>query len=179
MNYKSTQKGGLMTFIIILLALAVGEGVYLYSTSSKSEVADVIQPTPIDTTPTPIKKEEPVATSAVATPVVVTPKPKPVVKTAYKNGTYTADGTYKSPAGKERVQVTLVLKDDVVVESTVTATSPSPKSTRYMGLFMANYKTYVIGKNIDSIQLDKVSGSSLTPKGFNDALSKIKVEAKA
>jgi len=186
MNYKSTQKGGLMTFIIILLALAVGEGIYLYANSSKSEVANLPQPTPTDTTPVsepvpaPVKKEEPVATPTVKpAPVVVTPKPKPVVKTVYKNGTYTADGNYRAPSGTETINVTLVIKNDIIVDSTVTGTSESGRSQGYMATFISHYKSYVTGKNIDSIKLDKVSGSSLTPKGFNDALSKIKVEAKA
>lgn len=178
MNYKSTQKGGLMTFIVILLAIAVAEGIYLYVNSSKPEVIDLSK----DTIPTsePVKKEEPVATpQAEPTPVVAAPKPKAVVKTVYKNGTYTADGTYRSPAGNETINVTLVIKNDIVVDSTVTGTSESGKSQRYMATFISNYKAYVTGKSIDSISLDKVSGSSLTPRGFNDALSKIKTEAKA
>jgi hypothetical protein len=43
----------------------------------------------------------------------------------------------------------------------------------------ADYKQYVVGKKIDEVQLTKVSGSSLTPQGFNDALAKIKAEAKS
>jgi len=35
----------------------------------------------------------------------------------------------------------------------------------------------VIGKSIDDIRLDKMAGSSLTTKGFNAALEKIKIEA--
>ncbi len=37
----------------------------------------------------------------------------------------------------------------------------------------------VVGKKIDEVQLTKVAGSSLTPKGFMDALEKVKTEAKA
>ena len=42
-----------------------------------------------------------------------------------------------------------------------------------------NVKTLVVGKKITDVKLDKVSGSSLTPKGFNDALEQIKTLAKA
>ncbi len=177
MNHKSTQKGGLTTFIIILLAL-VGVGMYIKLNTSKPESVDLSQDT--IPTPEPVKKEEPVAIPHTETaPVATDPKPKTIVKTVYKNGTYTADGTYRSPAGNETINVTLVVKDDLIVDSTVTGTSQSIKSQKYMAIFISNYKSYVVGKNIDSIKLDKVSGSSLTPKGFNDALSKIKVEAQA
>lgn len=50
-------------------------------------------------------------------------------------------------------------------------------SARFQDLFAQNYKPLVIGKNIDEVQLGKVSGSSLTPMGFNDALAKIKTQA--
>jgi hypothetical protein len=45
--------------------------------------------------------------------------------------------------------------------------------------FAANYKTQVIGKKIEGLELSKISGSSLTPKGFNDALEKIRSQAGA
>ena len=37
----------------------------------------------------------------------------------------------------------------------------------------------VVGKNIDEVAITKVAGSSLTPKGFTDALEKIKADAKS
>jgi len=46
-------------------------------------------------------------------------------------------------------------------------------------MFISGYKPYVIGKNIDTISLDRVSGSSLTPAAFNEALGQIKTEARA
>jgi uncharacterized protein with FMN-binding domain len=49
---------------------------------------------------------------------VTTPSVLP--NSAYKDGTYTAVGTYRSPAGAEEMGVTLTLKDntitDVVIE---------------------------------------------------------------
>ena len=179
MNYKSTQKGGILSIILIAVVVAAGAGIYLFTNKSQPTTASLPPVTsepntqPVENTPTPVTPP------AVKVPVVVTPKPKPVVKTAYKNGTYTADGSYQSPAGTETINVTLIIKNDIVIDSTVTGTSDNGRSQRYMSMFISNYKSYVTGKNIDSIQLDKVSGSSLTPNGFNDALSKIKVEAKA
>lgn len=105
---------------------------------------------------------------------------EPVAMTGtYKNGTYSAVGDYVSPGGAEQVGVTLTLKDDVVTDVNFESKAERPMSVRFQGLFASGYKDFVVGKKIDEIQLTKVSGSSLTPKGFNDALAKIKAEAKS
>jgi hypothetical protein len=96
---------------------------------------------------------------------------------AYKDGTYSATGKYNSPAGAEELDVTLTLKKDIVVDAKVTEKAVNKISIRMQDQFAAGYKQYVIGKNIKDIQITKVSGSSLTPEGFNDAVAKIKVQA--
>lgn len=97
----------------------------------------------------------------------------------YKDGTYTATGTYDSPAGNESLKVTLTIKDTVVTDSSVVVLATNPVSKNFQGKFAAGYKQYVVGKSITSISLDKVSGASLTPKGFEDALAAIKLQAAA
>lgn len=99
--------------------------------------------------------------------------------TVYKDGTYTAVGSYRSPAGLEQVSVTVTLQNDVVTSTTATGLATNGTSQRYQQKFISGYSAQIVGKNIDTIQLDHVSGSSLTPGGFNDALAKIKVSAKA
>lgn len=95
----------------------------------------------------------------------------------YKNGTYTVTGNYVSPGGPRDIGVTLTLADGVVTDATFEGRATDPTSKRFQGEFGANFKPQVIGKNIEDLKLVKVSGSSLTPKGFNDALKKIKNEA--
>lgn len=97
----------------------------------------------------------------------------------YKNGSYSVKGDYTSPGGPENIDVKLTLEDDVVVDAEVISLAERPGSVKFQGIFIANFKPMVIGKNIADLQLDKVSGSSLTPKGFNNALEKIKAEAKS
>ncbi|MDD5318520.1 MAG: calcium-binding protein [Candidatus Pacebacteria bacterium] len=97
----------------------------------------------------------------------------------YKDGTYSAQGNYNSPGGPESINVTLTIKNDIVTGAGVTAMAKDRTSQRYQGYFISGYKQYVIGKNISTISLDKVSGSSLTPAGFNMAIQKIEVQAKA
>ena len=97
----------------------------------------------------------------------------------YKNGSYTVTGNYISPAGPESINVSLTLENDVVTDATVVAAAINPVSVKMQTAFIGGYKDLVVGKKIDEVQLDKVSGSSLTPKGFNDALVKIKAQAQS
>lgn len=97
----------------------------------------------------------------------------------YKDGTYTASGSYTSPGGQERVSVTVTIKDDIITEATVQPTPASPTSSQYQGQFVANFKQFVVGRDADGVSLSRVSGSSLTSRGFNNALDQIKEQAKA
>ena len=100
-------------------------------------------------------------------------------KTVYKDGTYTATGSYMSPGGAYKVEVTLVVKNDVVASADVVPMAGDRMSQRYQAMFIDGYKTFVVGKNLSGLNVGKVSGSSLTPKGFNDAVAQIRVQAKA
>ena len=98
---------------------------------------------------------------------------------SYKDGEYTQAGDYTSPGGAEQIDVDLTLKNDIIVDAKVTSKAEKPKSKFMQGVFVENYKQYVIGKNINDLKLSKVAGSSLTPQGFNDAVEKIKAQAKS
>ncbi len=98
---------------------------------------------------------------------------------SYKDGSYSATGSYGSPAGTESVKVTLALKNGIIESADVVGEANDHTSKRYQDMFISNYKQYVVGKNIDSVNLDKISGSSLTPVGFNNAVAKIRTEAQA
>ena len=96
---------------------------------------------------------------------------------AYKNGTYTAEGTYTSPGGPEAITVSVTIANGVVTNTTVNPQADNPVSIKFQNDFVAGYKAFVVGKNINDLKLSKVSGSSLTPVGFNNALTKIKEQA--
>mgnify|MGYP003395648924 CR=1 FL=1 len=124
------------------------------------------------------KKED-----ATIEPIVITPSaeptPTPVATTyMYKDGEYTAVGNYNSPGGAEEVGVKITLKNDVVTALTVTPKATRPISVKMQTAVSTGAGALVVGKKLDQVVLDKVSGSSLTPKGFNDAIAKIKVSAK-
>ncbi|MGB3375263.1 MAG: hypothetical protein WBA87_09005 [Microbacterium sp.] len=95
----------------------------------------------------------------------------------YADGTYTADGAYKTPETVETISVTITLKDDVVTDVEVTGDPLTPETTRYQGEFVAGIADVVVGHKLDDLEVDRVAGSSLTSGGFDQALVKIKDEA--
>jgi uncharacterized protein with FMN-binding domain len=97
----------------------------------------------------------------------------------YKDGTYTATASYRTPERNEDLTVTLTLKNGVVVDSKVTAQAKDPSSKLYQSEFIQNYKQFVTGQKIDTLSLTRVAGSSLTPNGFNAAVAQIKIQAQS
>ncbi len=115
-----------------------------------------------------------------ASPIAVTSETNPEIQNLiYTDGTYSAIGNYNSPGGAETIGVSLVLKDDIITSATVTAQATRPQSKMFQDMFIGAFASQVVGKNIADLNLSKISGSSLTPKGFNDAVAKIKAQAKA
>ena len=78
------------------------------------------------------------------------------------------------------MDVTLTLESDgTISDATFVGNSRTPRSITMQGQFAAGFKEQVLGKSIDELSLSVVNGSSLTPKGFMDAVTKIKAEASA
>ena len=147
--------------------------------------------TPIQPSPVPVFVPTSQQTNDI--PVTTTPSPTtppvadiptqvntaPVISSIYKDGTYSATGSYMSPGGVDQLGVSLTLSNDVITDVSVTPEAQDNTSLRYENIFAANYKQYVVGKDISTVYFNKVSGSSLTPTGFNNALSQIEAQAKA
>ena len=147
----------LMIVGIIVLVLAVaGYGLFKYI---RKDTTQVQTETPTETGTTPDQSSE--ATSL------------------YHDGVYSSNGVYTSPGGQEQIVVKLTLEGGAIKDINVTSLATRPESKKNQQKFISGYKTLVVGKNIDDVVLDKVSGSSLTPKGFNDAIEKIKIQASA
>ena len=147
-------------FGLVVIVAAIGAGVAFLAPKSDGQVIGGA------TSPTP-------TATADATPTAAT------TSAAYKDGTYTANGSYDSPGGLETVHLSVTLVSGLVSDSNATTTGNNPTGRLYQGKFLGGYKGLVVGRNVDSIKLSRVSGSSLTSGGFNDALAKIKTQAKA
>lgn len=95
----------------------------------------------------------------------------------YTDGSYEALGQYVSPAGPSEVTVAITLEDDIVTDVVVTPHATEGNSIQFQGQFADGIAAVVVGKDIDTLTVSRVGGSSLTSGGFNDALAQIKAEA--
>lgn len=92
----------------------------------------------------------------------------------YKDGSYTATGEYQSPGGNESIEVTLTLADSKVTKAEVVPHASSGNAKQYQTQFSEGISGEVVGKSLDELSVTRVSGSSLTSRGFNDAVDQIK-----
>lgn len=103
----------------------------------------------------------------------------PTTQGEFQDGTYTASGNYQSPAQREEIEVTLTVADGIITDAEFVSKATHPTSKLMQGKFSEGFDEAVIGKNVNDLSLTVVNGSSLTPKGFMDALSKIKTQAQS
>lgn len=104
---------------------------------------------------------------------------KPASNVSYKDGDYTGKGSYPNPGGTSSLTVSLTLKDNTISALEVQPGASSETSAQYQQQFIGGIKGEVVGKKIDSLDVSKVSGSSLTSQGFNQAIDQIKADASA
>lgn len=160
MEGQKSGNGAVMWGVAVVVVALIAFGGYKYMNKTAPAVSEA--PAALDTTPA-VDSVTQTQTSSI-----------------YKDGTYSAVGKYNNPGGgEESINVSVTLSDDVVKDVTVTGNAARGDSKKYQEKFISGYKTMVVGKKISDIALTKVSGSSLTPKGFMDALAKIETQAKA
>lgn len=98
----------------------------------------------------------------------------------YKDGTYTANGSYVSPGGKQSIDVTITLNENKIQSVNVTPKGIDPTSQQHEQDFADGIADIVVGKSIDSnFDVSRVNGSSLTGLGFKQAIENIKTQAKS
>jgi uncharacterized protein with FMN-binding domain len=97
----------------------------------------------------------------------------------YKDGSYSEDGSYLSPAGQQSVTVKVTLAADKVMAVTVIPHATDPTAKGYQSMFVQGIAAQVVGKDISDLQVSHVAGSSLTSGGFNAAIAAIKKDATA
>jgi uncharacterized protein with FMN-binding domain len=119
------------------------------------------------------------APTSTASPSASPPPPSAPSSSTYVDGNYSATGTYNSPGGKETIRVTLDLSNDVVTDLAVTSVKIDSTAANYENAFESGIQAVVVGKDIDSLNVGPVAGSSLTSIGFARAISTIKGLAKS
>ena len=167
-NTQEKKTNSTMMGLVVVAAIAIiAFGAYAFMPKNSQESAKETMVVEVTTAPMP-------TTADVATNGAMMEKTG-----TYKDGVYKAVGSYTSPGGPEEVGVNLTLKGGMIESIEVEKMATRPKSVVFQEEFASGYKPMVLGKNIDEVELTKVSGSSLTPKGFNDAIEKIKTQAKS
>ena len=95
----------------------------------------------------------------------------------FKDGSYTQPGTYVSPGGTEHISITLTLAKNIITAMKVTTVQADPTATGYEAMFEGGIGAATVGKDINSLNIGVVAGSSLTSMGFNKALAAIRADA--
>ncbi len=170
MEQGNPQKNiGIVISVVVIVGVIVST-IFFNKQSSSTNLTDQSASSSVPLQPT-----------TPSSSVVSTPPPAITNKSSYiyKNGTYSATGSYMSPGGQDQVAVTLTLVNDIVTSVSVTPQAGDRTSQRYINRFLSGYQQYVVGQDISTLSLGRVSGSSLTPIGFNNALSQIRAQAKA
>ncbi len=162
-----------MPYLIALVLVAIGGASYYFLQDDTGVV------TPKPTLVTQELVESGITIEPNPPPKIETKIPTSVATTDYKDGTYETDVTYLTPVRSEyAANVSLTLSKDVVTGAKVTYSNGGKKDPN-AARFNASYKAEVIGKDIDTLNLSRVGGASLTTAAFNKALVSIKAEAKS
>ncbi|MDP4008455.1 MAG: hypothetical protein Q8P68_04670 [Candidatus Peregrinibacteria bacterium] len=135
-----------------------------------------VAPTPVST-PEPTPRAMPMNTENSAMMDGSTPMMEMML--AYKNGTYSAEAGYLSPAGNESISVSLTLDNDIVTAVNLVPHASNETSIKFQSAVKNAAPALIIGKKLTDIgAFSKISTSSLTLMAFNQAISSIKASAK-
>ena len=147
--------------VVVLIGVAIAAAITVNKDSANKET----------TNPTP---------STQNTPTESTPSQSPDSSTSsYKNGTYVATGSYSTPGGRESIELTVQISNDIVTATNLKQNAMTGEAKEYQQRFASGYKDLIVGKDINEVSLSRVAGSSLTSNGFNTALEQIKTDAAA
>lgn len=98
---------------------------------------------------------------------------------SFKDGDYEGSGEYSNPGGQSKVKVDLTLAGGKISDIKVTPEATNGTSKGYQQKFASGISDEVVGKSLAELKVSKVSGSSLTSQGFNQAIDQIKADATA
>jgi len=157
----SPNKAVIGVIVIALLAIAATAAIVLGQNNSSKDTN--VSDTPASMSPQASTSTQPTSAS-----------------TNFKSGTYNATGSYQTPGGLESIAVSVTLgSDGTITDATVTPEGKTGEAQEYQDKFVSGFKSQVVGKKIDEVQLSRVAGSSLTSGGFNDAINDIEKQASA
>jgi hypothetical protein len=95
----------------------------------------------------------------------------------YADGTYSAESAYQAPGGIDSVTVELTIADDVITAVSVSGQAEDHEGMQFIDRFASAISSEVVGKDLSTLSVSRVAGSSLTSNGFNSALDAIRSQA--
>lgn len=118
-------------------------------------------------------------TDSTSTPAVSTTTSSPTSSTGYKDGTYKTTANYVVPHGASNsLTASVTISGGKVTAVTVNNDYSDQESSMYIDSFMSSMQSVVVGKSVDGLSLSRIGGASLTTQAFDDALAKIRTDAK-
>ena len=165
-----------LTGVVVAGLVVLVAAIASYQDDDAPNIAD--QPSEVETQVATMAASSSTPTGSTSTSSA-TPSATATQTAGYKDGTYSTTASYATPGGVEQMGVSLTLKNGIITDSTVSAVAIDRESRGYQNDFIAAYKGQVVGKSIDAVSLSRVSGASLTSRGFNSALTTIKSQAKS
>jgi uncharacterized protein with FMN-binding domain len=94
----------------------------------------------------------------------------------YRDGRYSATGWYGSLPSHQ--DVTLTIRDDTVTAVEITAPAEDDTSLGHQQRFAAALPDAVIGRDLDTLDIDRLAGASGCSEGFMNALVEIRSAAR-
>ena len=161
MESNSSNKA-LVGIIVVVLLIAATTAAIVWSANNTTKETETSVST---TSPSPSTASE-ASDSAASSP--------------YKSGSYSAEGEYQTPGGRESLGVTVTVSTDgTITNASVKQEGKTGEAQEFQSKFASGFTSQVVGKKIDEVSLSRVAGSSLTPNGFNNAIDDIQNQAKA
>ena len=164
MDQPKTPNKAIIGLVVIVLLVAAATAVIVISNSGNKQATDSTTTSSTDSTASSASPSASTSTSST---------------TSFKDGSYSATGSYQTPGGQESIGVKVTLAGGMITDATVTQNASGGEAEEYQSKFVSGYKSQVVGKKISDVNLSRVAGSSLTPIGFNDAIADIEKQAGA
>ena len=165
MESSNTSPNKAIIGIIVVALIAIAATAVMIATSKKDDTANTSDSSTAQTADTSDTTDS--ANSATDS------------SSTFKDGTYTATGSYQTPGGQESIDLTVTLSGNTITDAKVVQNATGGEAAQFQSKFASGYRSLVVGKKITDVSLTRVAGSSLTPVGFNNAIEDIENQAKA
>jgi len=163
----------------IAVIATAGIGGFLLAT--KNDAASAIATTTSSVTPASTAVATTTPTSDT-TSTAVTPASTPTTAntSGYKDGTYTANTSYRVPhGGSNTISASVTVSGGKITAVTANDNYTDGESAMYVDSFESSLSSSVVGTSLANANFSRIGGASLTTSAFDSALDTIRTQATA